>query len=268
MAKLLDPSIIRALLDAIPNGIVLMDNRRIEWVNNALAKALGITEDKLIGLDSGNAGHLSLDPIFEESDRFYLSDSQGRCVWFSRQRMDLEQGCLELHMLTDIHRQVELENKLERLAKDLEDMQPNHPVTGLLNRRAILQALDTQVSRSRRYENPLVLLRLSLKSSRPASEMSESLKRISRMLKDSLRWADQIGMIDDCTFLIILPETSLGAAKELAIKLANERTNLGEHPEDWSIGFAAAAWQKGDDRRKLLSRLQVEQPLDPVARLP
>ncbi|MGH8548073.1 MAG: diguanylate cyclase domain-containing protein [Methylococcales bacterium] len=267
MAKLLDHSVACAMLEDLPTGILLMDNRRIEWVNNALAKAFDTVKDKLTGLDQKNAAQTSLAPIFEDSDRFGVSNRNGRCLWFSRQRINLVQSSLQIQIFTDISRQVELEAELERVANDLKDLETNHPVTGLLNRKTILHALDTQVSRSRRYENPLALLRLSLKSSCPAGETQETLRRISQMLKDQLRWADQIGMIDDSTFLIILPETSFSAAKELATKLANDRTTLGDNHTDWSIKFGAAAWQKGDDPGKLLNRLEVDQPLTPVALL-
>ena len=114
---------------------------------------------------------------------------------------------------------------------------------------------------------PLALLRLALKSSTPAAEMRETLRTISQMLKDQLRWADQIGMIDDNTFLIILPETSYSAAKELATKLANDRTALADRHADWIIKFGAAAWQRGDDPGKLLNRLKVDQQLNSIALL-
>jgi GGDEF domain-containing protein len=267
MAKLLDHSIASAMLEDLPTGILLMDNRRIEWVNKALARAFDAVDYELTGLDHQKAADMLLAPIFEECDRFHLTDRYGRRLWFRRQRIDLEQGSLQVHIFTDISRQVELENELERLVRDLQDLETSHPITGLLNRKTILQALDTQVSRSRRYENPLALLRLSLQSSCPVNETQETLRRISQMLKDQLRWADQIGMIDDSTFLIILPETSFSAAKELATKLANDRTTLGDNHADWCIKFGAAAWQKGDDPGKLLNRLQVDQQLTPIALL-
>lgn len=267
MAKSLDHSIACAILEDLPTGILLMDNRRIEWVNHALAKGFAMVKDDLTGLDPEKARDTLLAPIFEDPDRFGVADRYGRCLWFRRQRINLEGGSLQVQIYTDISRQVELESELERLVKDLQDSETNHPVTGLFNRKTILKALDTQVSRSRRYENPLALLRLSLKSSCPSGETQETLRRISQMLKDQLRWADQIGMIDDTTFLIILPETSFSAAKELATKLANDRTTLGDNHADWSIKFGAAAWQKGDDPGKLLNRLQVDQQLTPIALL-
>ncbi|MGR9106496.1 MAG: diguanylate cyclase domain-containing protein [Gammaproteobacteria bacterium] len=267
MAKMLDHSIICAMLEEMPTAVLLMAGERVEWVNNALAKTFNADKEELTGLSFEQAANTLLAPIFEDSDRFAVTDYQGNRVWFRRQRINLEPGPFQVQIFTDISRQVELETELERLAKDLEELETNHPVTGLLNRKTILQALDAQVSRSRRYENPLALLRLSLKSSSPISAMRETMISISRMLKDQLRWADQIGMIDDSTFLIILPETSFSAAKELATKLANDRTTLGDYHTDWSIRFGAAAWQKGDDPGKLLNRLQVDQELNPIALL-
>ncbi|MGH8559450.1 MAG: GGDEF domain-containing protein [Methylococcales bacterium] len=264
MATSLDHSINQTILEAIPNGMILIDNQRIVWVNQAFAELLGTNRDQLIGLDRESTGHSSLVPIFGESDRFRLCDSLGEGRWFERQIIRLEPGSSEIHLLTDISRPMQIEKELERLKKDLKQAQSNHPVTGLLNHQGVLQALDSQLTRSRRYENPLSLLRFTLKFARPVAEIGDSLKNISQMLKDQLRWADQIGMIDDCTFLILLPETSLSAATNLAVTLATERTDLVDHPADWSIAIGVTAWQKGDDQHKLLNRLQVDQPIIPA----
>ncbi len=267
MSDTLDYSITCAMLEDLPAGILLLDNGRIRWVNNALAAAFNTGKDRLVGLDPEKAADTLFAPLFEDGNRLSMTGLHGGCVWFNRQRIDLAMAGFEVQIFADISRLVELENDLERMATELQALETHHPATGLLNRNTIMQALNTQVSRSRRYENPLALLRLSLIFSNPGGDMGETLREISQMLNDQLRWADQIGMMDDNTFLIILPETSLSAAKELATKLANDRTTLGDHHEHWTIRFGAAAWEKGDDPAKLLNRLQADQPLNPIALL-
>lgn len=261
MFESLDHSVPYSILEEFPVGILLMGNRRIEWVNKALADALHTPKDELIGLSHEAAKNTVLTSIFEDSDKVCVTDSEGEHLWLKRQNVDLANQPLQVQVFTDVSRQTKLETELERLVSDIRSLETKHPITGLLNRKAILHTLDTQVSRSRRYQNPLALLRLSLKSSNPDSENRDTLRNISQMLKDQLRWADQIGMIDETTFLIILPETSLSAAKELATKLASDRTTLGDNQANWSIKFGAAGWQKGDDPEKLLNRVQVDQEL-------
>lgn len=262
MSEMLDHSVTCAILEELPAGILLMNNRQIEWVNKTLADTLHTPKTELHGLGCETASGTVLAPIFEDSDRICITDSDDRKLWLKRQIIDIADKPLKAHIFTDITHLTQLETELERLVADVQNLQTKHPITGLLNRKTILHTLDTQVSRSRRYENPLALLRLSLKSETSESENQETLRHISQMLKDQLRWADQIGMIDDSTFLIILPETSLSAAKELATKLANDRTTLGDHHANWSIKFGAAGWQKGDDPEKLLNRVQVDQELN------
>lgn len=267
MSKLLDHSVTSAMLEDLPTGIMLMENQKIRWVNRALADIFHTTKADLTGLNPKLAEGTGFSSIFEPGDRLMATDRQGKSIWFKRQIFNLGFGEFQVQLFTDISVQIELEMELERLQNELRTLETKDAVTGLLNRNAILQVLNSQVSRSRRYENPLALLRLSLSFSQPIADMREIVRDISQTLKDQLRWADQIGMLDDKTFLIILPETSFSAAKELATKLANDRTTLGDHHEAWSVRFGAAAWQKGDDPGKLLNRLQVDQVLNPIALL-
>ncbi|MCI0655224.1 MAG: hypothetical protein L0Y39_12205, partial [Methylococcaceae bacterium] len=119
MANLLDQSIACRILEDLPTSILLMGNRRIEWVNKALARAFDMTREELTGLDTESAADTLLAPIFEDSDRFDVACPHGGTLWFRRQKIKLAPDSLEVQIFTDISRQVELENELERLVKDL-----------------------------------------------------------------------------------------------------------------------------------------------------
>ena len=174
---------------------------------------------------------------------------------------------MKVHYYEDITNVVALEEERNKLKSEVKALETRDPVTGLLNKNAIMQALEVQISRSRRYDNPLSLLRISIEINSGSSATSDILRTVSQGLKDQLRWADQIGLLNETTFLLILPETCLTDAKELATKLANDRTTLGEKNADWNITFGAASWQKGDDPRKLLQRLKEDQTLNAIALL-
>src|SRR5690606_9852195 len=63
--------------------------------------------------------------------------------------------------------------------------------TGLLNRKTVLQELTSQVSRTRRYGNPLSVVVIRLIGVDP--ETAPSLRRsVAQTLKGSLRWVDLI----------------------------------------------------------------------------
>jgi len=121
--------------------------------------------------------------------------------------------------------------------------------------------LGSQISRSRRYDNPLSLLRVHYEfPERMETELfSRSIKRIAFFLKDQLRWADQIGMLDRQTFLVILPETDYQSAATL-LKKFNEEAHLSlfskgdGRPLSFSVGLTE--WSKGDTTKKMLQNIR------------
>ena len=98
--------------------------------------------------------------------------------------------------------------------------------TGALNRRTVLQELNGQISRSRRYGNPLsvALLRFSdcgdLATGRVKNQHSRIL--VAGCLKEELRWVDSVGAMDDGEFLLLLPETEADAARYVITKLESK----------------------------------------------
>jgi PleD family two-component response regulator len=69
-------------------------------------------------------------------------------------------------------------------------------------------------------------------------------------------------MLDQCTFLVVLPETLLDDAKELAVKLLGDRAAFRFKDGEGKVRYGVAAWHKGDDLRKLLRRVQQDQEID------
>jgi GGDEF domain-containing protein len=255
------------ILENLPLALLALRNGKVEWANQALADFTKSPVQSLIGLNRENTHETPLAWLFEDSEKIRTTGQDGANVWLRRQRLPLAEPDREIQIFTDISHQKRLGKELDRLIHDVDSLETKYPVQGLLNKKTIMHTLDHQVSRSRRYGNPLAALRLSLEFTNPAIDTDLKITEVGRTLKDKLRWADQVGMIDKETFLMILPETPLSAARELAGKLANERTNIGQSSGDWTIRFGVAEWQKGDDLGKLLVRLQIDQDLDNAALL-
>jgi diguanylate cyclase (GGDEF)-like protein len=149
----------------------------------------------------------------------------------------------------------ELEDKLDRLSTI-------DPESGLLNRRAMLQNLEPLVSRSRRYNNPLSVVAMDLlnlgaiKQQYGDQAAKHTIKQLSFMLKDQLRWADIVSRTETERFVLVLPETNKEAALHLAHKLNNHVTELTVDFEgnalQLQVCFGIAAWEKGNDSVLLL----------------
>jgi len=253
------------ILEKMPYGILIVDKGQVTWTNQTLAKLLHVTKDRLIGLEEPEASNSVFAPLFENSERLCITESSGQTRWFKREYVEFEGIDGIVHFFKDVTGTAELEEECSQLRKRVDLLETKDPVTGLLNKKAILQVLDNQLSRSRRYGNPLSVLRLSIHSEE-TNDLDQSVRDFGQSLKDQLRWADQIGILEAATFLIVLPETCLDDAKELASNLTGNRTNImATKSSNWSIKFGVTSWHKGDDPKKLLRRLERDQELGLIA---
>ncbi|RRQ21875.1 GGDEF domain-containing protein [Thiohalobacter thiocyanaticus] len=146
----------------------------------------------------------------------------------------------------------------QRLERELAEQSLTDPVTGLLNHRGLGVALEPQVSRCRRYDSPLSLVLLELHG-----EVDNQARiRVSRILKDQLRWADMIGCSEDQRFILALPETRQADAEQLIAKL-HERLAAEFADAGVDAAFGLAEWRKADNTQTLINR--AAQTLDPAA---
>ncbi len=95
------------------------------------------------------------------------------------------------------------------LRKKVDELTITDELTGLSNRRATLQALAIQVTRSRRYGNRLTLGAVGISyPGDPTVRLPDvSILSFSHYLRERLRWSDTIGRYEEQTFLLVMPET-------------------------------------------------------------
>jgi len=115
------------------------------------------------------------------------------------------------------------------------------------------------VSRSRRYDNPLSVLKLHILINENPQKIELTIiqQRLKDILMDELRWADMIGHTDQGSYLMVLPETPQDAVSALQTKLEKSlQLQLSKMDEDlgFHLVFADATWRKHDDSKRLLER--------------
>jgi GGDEF domain-containing protein len=244
-----------AVLEQAPIGVLVLKQGRIAWVNARLAELIDQPQTECLGK------RLAETPLAEwRNDPLAIDTKSGR-RWLKVSRLEPLVGG-EAFYFEDCTEQVELKQTVSALGERLKALEITDPVTGLKNRRAILKELDRQISRSRRYQNPLALIRLSLEANAAPERRQELMRAFSQTLRDKLRWADEIGVLDPCTFLVVLPETSLEDAKELVVKLLSDRIAFQLQDNEGKLRYGVAAWQTGDDLNKLLKRIEQDQEID------
>ena len=260
-----DPIIFnRSLFDVCPIGMLALDLREnIRWMNPALEKMLDLTGQELIGKGKDHLPQ-DLQPLFDETDVLHLAMNGSGERWLRRdirEVMDGGDNALRLHFYQDISAQITARQECERLRKQVEELSITDELTGLANRRALLQALSTQVTRSRRYGNPLTLgaVQISHPGDSSLRLPDVSILNFSHYLRERLRWSDTIGRYEDQLFLLLMPETAEGDAWHLLEQIHLECQNgaLRELPSNVPVPWvksSASAWVKGDDPQRLVKR--------------
>lgn len=251
-------------LQRAPCGIMLLDSAGIAiLVNSRCAEMLGAATTELAGVHAPSYAPLAW--LFEGRDTGYLPATGSHpALWLCGWREKLAAGGQAIYLIDTTELQ-QLRAEHERLQQQLGDLDTRDSLTGLANRRALLQHLEPLVSRSRRYGNPLGVIRVriddpaQLDQRHGAGTGQSVMLSISRELKDQLRWTDVIGRLDAGEFLLLLPETARPAATALAGKIAARLsavalTGADGRPVALTARYGVSGWDKGDDSRRLLER--------------
>jgi diguanylate cyclase (GGDEF)-like protein len=105
-------------------------------------------------------------------------------------------------------------------------------LTGLLNKKGILERIEGEVLRYNRYGNvfSIVMCKVDVKGSfspgmRQKAEEA-GMKEAGEMLVKSLRSLDIVGRYEDNAFLILLPETDGPSAKKAINRLSNKLKDM------------------------------------------
>jgi hypothetical protein len=121
-------------------------------------------------------------------------------------------------------------------------------IPGILDRDTLDHLLDVEFARARRYEHPFALFRVCITQPAPV-------RLVAGALRLHTRWSDSVGVLESGVLLVILRDTARGAAEAAVAKITTSlERELGSATLS-ALSFDFAAWRKGDDRERLISRL-------------
>jgi diguanylate cyclase (GGDEF)-like protein len=110
-------------------------------------------------------------------------------------------------------------------AARMQEMSATDPLTGGYNRRYIENLLNLEMARAGRFGHSLSLLMFDLDNFKPVNDSlghsagDEVLRQVWRSAAVALREVDTLSRFGGDEFLIVLPETGTGAARQIADRL-------------------------------------------------
>jgi len=131
--------------------------------------------------------------------------------------------------------------------------------TGLTVRATTERELRSEVSRSRRYGNPLSVFVAEIGTAgSDEAGLIDALVTLARTLKENLRWVDILGAWDGTTVVVILPETDETSARRLIDKLAEPLEQVRASHAGLVLAAGVAQWQPSDQPDDLVARARAD----------
>ena len=243
------------LLRQLPTGVLVCNEHgNIVWLNAALERLFGVGSADVLGQGWDGLPIAAASPSGVVR-RFRLLRAQSRgphLVDCTSRTVLLGDDLVQVSCFTPVPMIVQTPRTATPVLRVLPGSRAV-PEPGLLEEGAIESVLQAEVSRSRRYHNPLtvVLARVG----------SGSLREAARLLRDQVRWADLIGRRDAEELLLVLPETDAFAAVQLVHKLEDvlaRNVANGEARMRLGVQFGVAEWRRGDNVGFLLERARAD----------
>jgi len=125
----------------------------------------------------------------------------------------------------DITERKRSDEERRTLIEELEYLSTVDPLSGLLNRRALMDFLNSEADRAKRYSRRLSLILCDVDKFKEINDTlghsagDEAIRVVSDVFREVVRRADVVGRYGGDEFLVVMPETSGKGAEDLAIRL-------------------------------------------------
>ncbi len=246
----------RALFESTSEAILMMDGKTYVDCNSAATKIFGAeSKDEICHLMPAKLSP-EMQPCGTESwvlsEKWIALAYEKGCVRFdwTYHRLDSQQSFptevmlslveydghkLLLTVVWDISERIALIHKIEQQANF------DH-LTGMCNRRYFMDLAERELERARRYEKPLAVLGIDIDHFKQINDSHGhkagdlALKKFADTCQDVVRQTDLVGRLGGEEFAVMLPDTSLDRAREIAERLRKRVEEMTlELPENQAV---------------------------------
>jgi len=195
------------------------------------------------------AGDLEVDlPVLSSSEVGYLTGV------FNDMVARLRQGREELAAIN---------KTLRKKNKELHELSITDSLTGLYNRKHLMETLDKEVARSKRHKHDFVVLVVDIDDFKEYNDTyghlagDEVLSRLASVFKKSVRSCDYVARYGGEEFILVLPEIGpkdgVKAAERIRKKVVKEKFAGDGKPIQVTVSVGVASYPKdGDDPQAII----------------
>jgi diguanylate cyclase (GGDEF)-like protein/PAS domain S-box-containing protein len=230
------------IFDSIRDPFIILDkNFRIAKVNDAYSKMKNIpvielqnskcyeaTREKLTVCDDCVVDRTfkTADPCTKEKRVFLPDFSEAWVEIFTYPLFDGKGSVSHvIEYVRDITERKLADEDKRRLIKQLEFLSTTDTLTGLPNRRMLVKRLESEIERAKRYKSDLSLILCDLDYFKEINDSfghnvgDKVLMEIGLILGQHIRTSDIVGRYGGDEFMLILPETSVSGAQDMAERI-------------------------------------------------
>ena len=203
------------------------------------------------GADKVSEGDLEVDlPVLSRSEVGYLTQVFNQMV--ARLRKGREQLAAANEALTEKNRELEILSITDSL-------------TGLYNRKHLMESLSGEIGRASRYEHSFALLIIDIDHFKKFNDNyghlagDEVLRKMGNLFQKSIRSCDYAARYGGEEFIIVMPEIGrdegVKAAERIRASLAKEKIDANGHSVAVTISVGVASFpEHGDDAQGIISK--------------
>ncbi|NMG44070.1 diguanylate cyclase [Aromatoleum toluvorans] len=264
----------KAAVDHAPAAIMITNNRgRIEYVNDAFLNTSGYSRREILGRSPAmfSAGHTRSE-VYSDLWQTILS---GR-VWRGEVRNRRKSGeeyweNMAISPLRDrfgrvAHFVAVREDVTERRGRedDLRQLALVDSLTGIANRRYLLERAEQERQRAQRFGLALTLLMVDIDHFKAINDRhghavgDQAIRRVAQTCAGSVREIDIVGRYGGEEFVIVLPGTLPEGGRELAERLRRKIAAIDIAGADGAsfgltVSIGLAGFQPGDELEQVLA---------------